>query len=350
VGNIKRILVVQRISLSHDELMSRSIGARFYPLLRYLCGIKLVEWDQITEDHVSISDLKRFDVVLFNKHTSKHAIRIMQMAHELGLKTIYDLDDWILDLPQYSVTELTGDDLENIVWLVRNASAVTVSNANLFEKISKIRTPIFILKNGIDWRAFEGLRRARKESANPRILFSNTDGIKLVRYKYQFFEILSSFLNANPDVSIDFWGDIFPEVLKLPRINLRGFLDNQVYKEALADEGYWFAIVPLGGQEDADTIFFNSCKSCIKYIDYGALGIPGIYSNSPVYSAVVKNNTNGILVDNDPHSWEVALNNLLLDSSLRQKISDGAYLDVVRNHGIEGPANTFLKLISIELR
>ncbi|MBU3574780.1 glycosyltransferase [Polynucleobacter sp. UK-Mo-2m-Kol15] len=346
-NSITRVLVIQRNSLSDENLLSRSIGARFTPLLNYMSGRKLISFCEILEDNITLMDLKSCDVVLFNKHSSRQAINIMKMSHDIGLKTIYDLDDWILDLPEYSVTDLLEDQLGNIIWMIRNATFVTVSCNALMDKVALLRNPIFLLKNGIDPSAFGFGDGGWSESKKPKILFSNTDGIKLIKFKEKFFELIINFLNDNPEISIDYWGDIFPEIYQIPRIRIRGFLHNEAYKRAILSEGYWFSIVPLGGPEDADSLFFNSCKSCIKYIDYGALGIPGIYSNTPVYTEVVKHQVNGILVDNDSLSWEKAMNSLLQNSLLRREIRESAYVDVVKNHGLKEPAKIFLNLLRL---
>ena len=346
-NSITRVLVIQRTSLSDENLLSRSIGARFTPLLNYMRGQGLINFREILEDDITLMDLKGCDAILFNKHSSKQAINIMKMSNDIGLKTIYDLDDWILDLPEYSVTDLLEDQLGNIIWMIRNATVVTVSSKALIEKISILRNPIFLLKNGIDSSVFGFQKSGWLESEKPKILFSNTDGIKLVKFKDKFLELIINYLNKNPEVSIDYWGDVFPEIYKIPRINIRGFLNNEAYKKTILSEGYWLSIVPLGGIEDADSLFFNSCKSCIKYIDYGALGIPGIYSNTPVYAEVVKHQVSGILVDNDCSSWETALNDLLQNSSLRRKMRESAYMDVVKNHGLGEPAEIFLNLLRL---
>lgn len=344
---INRVLVVQRTSLSHKSLLSRSIGARFTPLLNYLKRQNLINFKEILEGEVSILDLKNVDAVIFNKHSSRHAINLMKISHDIGVKTIYDIDDWILDLPEYSVTDLLEDELGNIIWMIRNATHVTVSSKALMEKISHLRNPVFFLKNGIDASIFGNKNGNWIETKKPKILFSNTDGIKLTKFRDKFIEVIIKFLNKNPEVSIDYWGDIFPEIFQIPKISIRGFMENETYKRAILSEGYWFSIIPLGGQEDLDSLFFNSCKSCIKYIDYGALGIPGIYSNSPVYAEVIKHKVNGILVNNNSSSWESALNDLLQNSSLRRKMRERAYMDVIKNHGLEEPAKVLLNLLSL---
>ena len=152
-------------------------------------------------------------------------------------------------------------------------------------------------------------------------------------------------MESHPMVSIDFWGDPFSEMRKIPRIINRGFLENTVYKTSIRDAGYIFGIVPLGGfEEDPETLFFNSCKSCIKYIDYSSLGIPGIYSESPVYLNAISHMKTGYLVKNNTKSWLDAMNNLFENSSLRNQFRICAYEDSIKNFGISSSADIFLKI------
>lgn len=346
MGQIPRLLVVQRISLSHRRLMSRSIGARFGPLLSYMRGQGLIHWEQIIESDVTVRQLQKFDAVLFNKHNSDRAVQIMSMANDLGLRTIYDLDDWIIDLPSYSVTELGEDRIENIAWLVRNASVATASNGVLKKRLESLRSCVIEIRNGFDHEALPWCPEARNEGAEKRIVFSNTDGIKLVKFRKEFFEVLADFLRHNHDVTLDFWGDDFPEMSWIPRIEPKGFLDNVSYKRAIRDAGYMFAIVPLGGPEDNETLFFNSCKSCIKYIDYGSLGIPGIYSRTPVYESVVEHRVTGLLAHNSGDEFAAALQEMRDDAELRERIRYNAHRDATERFGIEAPARVLLSVLS----
>ncbi|NMC66612.1 MAG: glycosyltransferase family 4 protein, partial [Spirochaetales bacterium] len=60
---------------------------------------------------------------------------------------------------------------------------------------------------------------------------------------------------------------------------------------------------------------FNNAKSELKYIEYTALGIPGIYSDLPPYNSVVEDGLNGLLAKNNK-DWEVKLEKLILDHNL----------------------------------
>lgn len=340
-----RLLVVQRISLSHDRLMSRSIAARFGPLLNYMAHNGMLEWEQIVESDVTVGQLRRFDAVLFNKHTSNRATDVMRMANDLGLRTIYDMDDWIIDLPMYSVTDLNDDLLANITWLIRQASIATVSNQTLQNRLRRLRPSVVVIPNGFDHQSLPSAPESWHEATPPKVLFSNTDGIKLVQFRKEFFKVVVEFLERHPDVVLEFWGDGFPEMTRIPRLVSKGFLENSAYKAAIRDAGYMFSIVPLGGREDPDALFFNSCKSCIKYIDYGSLGIPGIYSHSPVYEEAVTDGRTGLLVNNTTEDWAHAMERLYQDAQLRDTLRREAHTDTHQRFGLAGPAQTFLELI-----
>jgi glycosyltransferase involved in cell wall biosynthesis len=343
---VPRLLVVQRISLSHDRLMSRSIAARFGPLLTYMATHGMIEWEAIVESDVTIGQLRRFDAVLFNKHSSNRAVDVMRMANDLGLKTIYDMDDWIIDLPMYSVTDLNDDLLANITWLIRQASVATVSNEILRAKLQRIRPSAVVIRNGFDHDAIPSAAQEWQEAVPRKILFSNTDGIKLVQFRKGFFNVLVDFLNRHQEVTLEFWGDGFPEMSQIPRFVAKGFLENAAYKCAIRDAGYMFSVVPLGGREDKETLFFNSCKSCIKYIDYGSLGIPGIYSRSPVYEEAVTDHVTGLLVHNTADEWATAMQEMYDRAELRDSLRLNAHQDTHRRFGLDEPARTFINLLT----
>ncbi len=332
--------------MTDGRMKSRTIGARFAPLLTYMQRHRLIEWEQISEEEVGIRHLHRFDVVLFNKHVSNLSLQIMRMANELGLHTIYDLDDWLLDLPSWSVLEMNEDVLYNVLAMIREASAATASNLLLQERMRKVRrSDVLIIPNGFDHQAFDLSPELWKEQQPPKIIFSNLDGIKLVSFRKEFFATLRDFLTRNANVSIDFWGDPFPELNSIPRVTHRGSRGNLEYKQAIRDEGYTFAIVPLGAEEDPDTLFFNSCKSPIKYADYGSLGIPSIYSDCPTYRENVKHRLTGYIAPNTAPGWQQALQEMLDDSALRQTIRTNAYEDVLDRFSVRRISGMFLKAL-----
>ncbi len=341
-----RILVVQRRSMTDGSHSSRTIGARFAPLLSYMSKNGMIEWELIPDEHVNITVLNKFDFVLFNKHVSNHSLSILRMANELGINTIYDLDDWLLDLPSWSVLEMDEDILSNVTFMIREAKIATASNRQLKEKMERLRhSEVHIIQNGFDPRTFDISPSNWSESTPKKIIFSNLDGVKLIKFREDFFNVLSDFLNNN-DVEIEFWGDPFPELPLIPKLIIRGCKENIAYKMAIRDRGYLFAIVPLGGEEDHDTLSFNSCKSPIKYVDYGSLGIPAIFSDCPTYRSEIRHGETGLLAKNNSSEWRSALNEMLSNSLLRQSIRNNSYHDVMQRFDVAYIAKNFLAVMS----
>jgi hypothetical protein len=269
----------------------------------------------------------------------------MRMANEFGKKTIYDLDDWILDLPQYSVTNLTEDTLANIISMLREATHVTVSNMLLAEKLKVIRRDTHLILNGFDHEEMEYQPKNWHEVQPPKILLSNTDSLKLVNFRKEFIESIRCFLEKHKNLTLEFWGDDFPEMNSITQLKPMGFRPNYEYKIAIRDAGYLFAIVPLGGVEDPDTLLFNSCKSCIKYIDFGSLGIPAIYSLTPVYSSVVRHRQTGLLAANNAENWQQQMQEMYSNQALRQRIRINSYCDVRARFNLVQPASMMTRLL-----
>src|SRR5262249_27262790 len=68
---------------------------------------------------------------------------------------------------------------------------------------------------------------------------------------------------------------------------------------------------------------FNRCKSALKFLEYGWLGAPGVYSRIVTYERVVEDGVNGLLA-NGPEEWEAALVRLIEDPALRARLGTAA--------------------------
>lgn len=73
---------------------------------------------------------------------------------------------------------------------------------------------------------------------------------------------------------------------------------------------------------------FQRFKYWNKYLEYGSLGIAGVYSDVAPHADVVRDGATGILCANEPAAWQEALDRLLAEPALRRRIGHAAYLDV----------------------
>jgi len=90
-----------------------------------------------------------------------------------------------------------------------------------------------------------------------------------------------------------------------------------------------FAIVPL---EDTP---FNRAKSEIKWLEYSACRIPGIYSDLAAYHQKVAHGQTGLLVPNTRDGWFRAMKTLVEDRGLRHNLAERAQVAVLAQHTVE---------------
>lgn len=340
-----RVLVVQRGSLVSATSFSRSVAARLTEPLDFLASRGAVNWLQVHELHVEPQKLRNFDIVILNKNASVVALRIAEQAKALDVPIFYDLDDWTLAFPSYSGAKLNEERVDCVHRLLALADTVTVANQRLLAELRPYRESVELVPNGFYVEKYV-TEPTFIESAQPRIAFSNADQLKINSFKDEFFSVLDQLTRKLENLTIDFFGDWSDEIAKFPRISNRGSLRYDEHKRTLLSGGYWFAIVPLGGLEDADAFFFNTCKNPFKYLEYGALGIPGIYSQVPIYETSVHHGVTGILAANTADDWLRAAGDLAASRALRDSIRSQAYRDICNKHHVRFSAQKMLELFT----
>jgi hypothetical protein len=91
------------------------------------------------------------------------------------------------------------------------------------------------------------------------------------------------------------------------------------YHDYLINNSIQIGIVPLGGEEDPETLETHSCKSNIKFLEFANYGIAGIYSNVDPYK-FISNEQAGLIVNNNYEEWFRAIQTLIENSVLCSEI------------------------------
>lgn len=263
--------------------------------------------------------------------TLHHAERLIEQARADGARLVYTIDDNLLDLESLPLPKRMAMRL-----FCRLADGILVSTPALQTRLSALSRRIYVLPNMLDERLFlqDGqrppIRQVSLAEANPqapiRLGFMGTfthdaDLMLILQTLRQTlrkhaprveFQLLGGI--ANPNLAQAFQGLPFrwlrleprhvayPNFIPWMRQNLRWDL----------------GLAPL---EDTP---FNRCKSDIKFLDYSALGIPGIYSRLPAYEATLQHLQTGWLAENTPAAWSEALETLLNDPDLRLRLAQNA--------------------------
>lgn len=214
-----------------------------------------------------------------------------------------ELDDDLLDVPADKDPHGSYASYASALqMLIASAAAVTVSTPALQEKMGTMHPHVVLLPNQLSDRLWHMAPRARVMDGNVRALYmgspTHDDDLALV------LPALDAVAQASPQFRLSLVGvttrtDLtngrpWLEVLQVPDRNYVNFA------RWLCDQAdrFDFAIAPLRETN------FNTRKSDLKLLDYGALGLPVIASDVGVYRAA---NAPGVrLVRNTTQEWTQA--------------------------------------------
>ena len=345
------VLVLQRESNVALGVPSLSVSARITEVLEYLESLGKLQFAVISENESSASNgVNWADVLILSKHSSSKALELVVQARKRGIRVIYDIDDWIFSFPKYSGGKL-HEKTKLIQEIIRQSNVVTVANVTLLNKVGIIYPEIklVLVPNGM-WveKYIDPQKNVAVEALPPRIIFTNADLLKVQSAKEVLLTALQIFFLRNTDYILDFYGDPFPEMFSLPFLHFTNRMPYSDYMRALVSGRYQFGITPLGGVEDPESTEFNRCKNPSKYLNYGAARVPAIYSRSPIYTEIINDKENGILINNDLDEWVGALELLATNVSLRNNIRVAAFDDVINNYHISSSAKMLLDVMTGE--
>jgi GT2 family glycosyltransferase/glycosyltransferase involved in cell wall biosynthesis len=256
-----------------------------------------------------------------------------------GIRLVYETDD---DLFHMDLTHSESSFYRSLIpaaeWIAKNAGMVVVSSEALKTKLAAVNSEIRAIPNALDealWFGQEWEAQARPRSKTVRILYMGTmtHARDLDLLEQPMRQLKREFGGS---VQLDVVG-ITPDRRKRDWFHFVPAPGNcgpsyPLFVEWLRKENRWdFAVAPL--VDDA----FNRCKSYIKYLDYGALGLPGIFSAIGVFEPVVRDGENGFLADGNA-DWHACMRRLVTDSKLRKKTGETAYRDVRENHTLAAQA------------
>lgn len=255
---------------------------------------------------------------------------LVERIRQNNARLIHYLDDNFFDLILENKGWPPPEFLPITEYFLQNAHGVVVSTPVLRERLLEYNPNILVLTNQLDERL---LVKRTPEVENFRLnrnrlvigymgTFTHDEDFLIV------LPALEAVINRHPgSIELQIIGAFRSDATRQAVANLP---IRYLYPHP-AEHEYpmfmpWFtgqvqwdiAIAPL-----KDTPF-TRCKSDIKFLDYAAIGVTGIYSQSPAYSNSVHHRETGWLAENSSDAWEDALEALVNDSDLRLHIAQNA--------------------------
>jgi processive 1,2-diacylglycerol beta-glucosyltransferase len=253
------------------------------------------------------------------------AIDLVEAVHGAGAKLIYHLDDDLLNAP---AGVFTAAQIDGITFFLRRADALLVSTPVLAERLADFNDVILVVPNALDERLLCSSPGQRQPFVRPFVL-----GYMGTRTHDEDLHLILPALHR-----------VGQEAARPLELHLVGGVARAETRQALAALPFpvrqveppsaeypefmlWFthslswdlALAPL--QENT----FTRAKSDVKFLDYSALGAPGIYSRGPVYSGSVQHKVTGWLADATAQSWAEAMLTLIEDAPLRRELAASAH-------------------------
>jgi GT2 family glycosyltransferase len=90
---------------------------------------------------------------------------------------------------------------------------------------------------------------------------------------------------------------------------------------------------------------FNRNKSDLKYLEYAALGLPGIFSDLGPYSASIRHERTGLLVENTTDEWCEEIGRLAHDRTFRERLAQEARTQVLGERCLRHDAGDYVNLL-----
>jgi GT2 family glycosyltransferase/glycosyltransferase involved in cell wall biosynthesis len=285
---------------------------------------------------------QKADIILVQRFfPSRTTANFIDYLFSLNKPVIYEIDDLLTEIPADNPNHRWSLDRRNFIYdTIKRASAVTVSTNCLKDHFAKYNKNIFILPNYIDTNIWNRGSSAKRISKKLRIGYagSGTHYKDLQLIESALYSISAKFSNR---VSFIFFGCHTEILKKLPDAI---FIDHDKsyynYSKILKKLHIDIMLVPL-----IDNIFNNS-KSIVKWLEYSALGIPGIYSDTKPYTDVINDNSLGLLADKTTDSWITCISKMIEDQQLRDAISITAHNVVTSSYEISRYAHKWIAVYS----
>lgn len=280
--------------------------------------------------------LLQADVFVIQRQTSPHVLALTRHLKANGAKVVFEFDDNFHCIPpsnpnqkHYSTGKPATVTMESFI---READVVTVSTPGLKDEYAKFNRNISICYNALDDAQFARFS-GREWSAKPkregqiRIGWAGSD-----THRADLHSVLKPIvkvLESLPHARLVFIGADMRSMLPAhlwPRTEYAGATWGRqkfqvgdesdpkmgpiTYYDLIDKADIDVAIAPL------ESTTFNRCKSYIKLLEYGMLGIPAIASNFGPYRQYAQEHPGAVLIA-DPQGWENRLRMLCVNSGER---------------------------------
>ena len=360
-------LNLKNLSVSTDQAASRlsrtsnprlAVFAADYwehacPMIRVILpakhsGVEILKGTAWVNDQLTIDpdQINSADLVMITRDFPRwHAEyrQVIERARAQGKPVIYELDDLLLELPR------EHEDYEHylptnsaLLQAIVEADVALGASEPICDYLRQYNPQTVLWENYLDDHLWQFDAPIRASIGDPvRIGYmgghSHQTDIELIS------AILEKILIRFQDrVKLVFWGAAPTSRLsELPNVEWLpvAFVSYEEFVRYFSKQQCDIFIAPLTDSR------FNRCKSHIKYLEYSALGAPGIFSKITPYERVIQHGINGFLASN-VEDWEVNLLSLINEPDLQFQMAVNAQEDVRKRWLLSNHAHQWADMLA----
>jgi glycosyltransferase involved in cell wall biosynthesis len=270
--------------------------------------------------------------------------KIVQIARQFRKPIIWEIDDLLFDLPPEHPDRQNRFFIEALLPMLEvllEADLVTVSSPGLREYFMQIRENVVILPNFLDDQIWT--LRSPSISTNPPLTIGYMGGHSHKPDIEIILPVINELLARYPNrLRFVFWGKKLLNSLECNDAITHIPIDMPSYPEFV--QFFQTVSVDIFIAPLRDSLF-NRCKSGIKFLEYSALGVPGVYSNLDPYAFVVTQGYDGFLATTT-EEWIKYLVQLIENPSLRETMGRNAQSTIKEKWLLSNNADLWLETYS----
>ena len=337
---------------------SADVWEHVCPVIRITAPAQLIEWPLIHGNewengnlHIWPERISASDVVIIQRDFPRHVDAYKEVVAEARAQDkiiVYEIDDLLSELPEVHPDYHQYKKVRaSILTAIIEADAVTCSTPAIAGYVRDFNPHVWVLPNYLNdklWR----LRTITRPTGGPvdrplviGYLGTHSHRPDLEMVVPTLVRILDRYGDA---IRLRLWG-ISPQSDLIGRKNVEwlslGMVDYAEFASYFSKQECDIFIAPLLDNQ------FNRSKSSLKFLEYSALGVAGVFSRIKPYENVVVQGVNGFLA-NTPEEWEVYLTRLIEDPDLRYQMGLEAQATLKRVWLLSDQApewaGTFMKL------
>ncbi len=278
----------------------------------------------IQDGQVVLDPIRESDIVVIQREFPRmfgDYQKVILTAKQEGKPLIFDLDDLLFFLPENHPDRQAHSFATSLLPMLQallEADIVTVSTPKLQDMLQDYNENIVVLPNYLDDGLWSLQPPVLKDSSSEAIVIGYM-GTKSHAPDLEYITpVLVRILERYPqEIKFHCWGPKPPvKLLSLPQVKWTPFVSHSYTEFALyfqAQSADIF-IAPLLDNP------FNRCKSPIKFLEYSALGVCGVYSQLEPYEHLVEHGRNGLMASTLAE-WEECLVQLIEDVDFRYRLA-----------------------------